>query len=373
VYIIKEIGFQLFELNSMVWTQYLLYRRLAKYVKFAYKYVFEPIFSKRKSAIVLRCFIIPNYKQAFLGKIMGRDMHSTVAKNLGKLNHWLKLLFIKYPLLGIPFLVFVVLFVICPLACVFSLIAFYLPWIPGILIPLCLTIFLILLFIGYISKGLRRRASWNTAIKLYLIPACFWGSVFVFAGISAYISTELNLKMLSSKSRFPLSDIRAVAVDGKGLIYCLSRDYNRLQVFNPAGKFLRGWFVNIPMGKYYRLLVDENDNLIVASKKGGEKTFFNSSGKLLRKDKISDYDQEFGLEIPIEVKDKLGNSYKPDPAVQPVRIIKTSSSGEETILIKDPFNLWLLNAFPGVGLFVGLGIVCIGLRITIKKESISNS
>jgi hypothetical protein len=228
-----------------------------------------------------------------------------------------------------------------------------------------------LLFTGCKSKGLQRRASWKTAIMSYLIPACFWVSVFVFSFISLYISTEFDLRMVSSKARFPLSDIRAVAVDSKGLIYCLSRNYNRLQVFDPAGKFLRGWYVNIPMGKYYCLVVDENDNLIVASKDGGEKIFFNSSGKLLRKDKISDYDQEFGLEMPTEVKDKLGNSYEPYPPVQSVRIIKTSSSGEKTVLIQDPFNLWLLKAFPGIFLLVVLGFVCIGLRITIEKESIN--
>ena len=127
-----------------------------------------------------------------------------VKKNLGKLNQWLKSLLSKYPLLGIPFLILVVLFIICPLACIFFLIAFYLPWIPGILIPTCLIIFFVFLFKGYKSKGEQRHTSWNTAIKFYLIPACFWASVFISGFISSYISTELNLKMLSSKARFRL-------------------------------------------------------------------------------------------------------------------------------------------------------------------------
>ena len=299
-------------------------------------------------------------------------MHATGEKNLGKLNSWLKSLLNKYPLLGIPFLAFVILFIGCPLACFFSLIAFYLPWVPGFLIPICLAIFFVLLFIGYKSKGLQRHASWNTAMKFYLIPACFWISVFTFAHISSYISTELDLKMLSSKARFPLANIRAIAVDSKGLIYCLSRSYNRLQVFDPAGKFLRGWFVNIPSGKYFYLLVDKNDNLIVASKNGGVKTLFNSSGKLLRMDMISDYDQEFGSELPTEVKDKRGNSYKPVmpvPPIQPVKVIKISSSGEKTVLIRDPFNLWILTAFPIILLFIALTFIYLGLRINIEKEN----
>lgn len=146
---------------------------------------------------------------------------------------------------------------------------------------------------------------------------------------------------LFSKAQFPFFCIDDIAVDSQGRLYCSSEDYSRLQVFDTEGKFLRGWFVNnrpLP----YQLYIDQDDNVIVASKSRNEKTFYNSNGELLRRVKITNFNKEFPspYEKPEQVEDALGNIYKRTPT----EVIKHSPQGEETILLKDTFPLWLLRA-----------------------------
>ena len=96
-------------------------------------------------------------------------------------------------------------------------------------------------------------------------------------GGACWIGSDLGIRMVSSKARFPLATPLAIAVDSKERVYCLSRFYNRMQVFDSDGQFIRGWFVGIPKGAYH-ILIDDEDNLRVATERWGKNLFFDTNG-----------------------------------------------------------------------------------------------
>ncbi len=274
------------------------------------------------------------------------------------------------PLLMLPLLVLVVVVIICPLASIISLAAFYFPWVPGIAIPVCLCAFVFLLILGVVVRK-RRYQIWNTAIKFFIIPVAFWISTFVFVFVSDYMSDAIGLRMVSSVARFPLSDIRTITVDSKGRIYCLSRPYNRVQIFDSDGSFLIGWFVGIPGGSDWRLLIDKADNLIVAIEYKNKKISFDSKGNLISEEAIFDFDKEFGSEKPEEIRDSLGNIYKPRPLGRPVRVVKVATTGEEVVVVKEAFTLWLLKPSRGLLFFAPGCLICSFILISMKKKETS--
>ena len=285
---------------------------------------------------------------------------------MAKTNNCLNRLKDKNPLILLLFLVVFLLLVVCPLACFFSFIAFYLSWIPGIAIPLCTIAFLLLFLYGFAIKTKRQRV-WKIAKNIIILPWCFWASVFIFGFLSWFFSNTVGLSMVSSKARFPLSNIRQIAVDSRGHIYCLSRTYNRIQVFDREGHFINGWFVDSG-GKYYRLLIDENDNLQVATKRNATISFFNISGEQVNQSVISDYNKEFGLEMPTEVNDLLGDTYKIKGNELRPGVIKKIRSGEETTLIKDPFGLWIISPFLGLLCLVATSFIFLSMSIFLVKK-----
>lgn len=265
----------------------------------------------------------------------------------------------KNPTLRQLILLGIILFIIfCPLSIVFSLIAFHVPVISGILISTCLIIYVVL-------REARRKKGiqWNKTRYFLVIPICFWLSTYAFSFTSFYISKQPRLRktfsMLFSNARFPLADIGGgVAIDNQERLYCISSDYSRLQVFDTEGRFLRGWFVNTGPSDY-RLLVDKDGNVIVAKRtRRNKKTFYSYKGELLDKVEISNIDKEFDQDRPAEVKDQYGNIYK---LTSRTKVTKISAQGEETVLLKDTFSLWLLR--PGVAFF-SLMILLIYLLFT---------
>jgi hypothetical protein len=127
-------------------------------------------------------------------------------------------------------------------------------------------------------------------------------------------------------------------VDTQGHVYCLSRFYNRLQLFNSDGKFVRGWFVDTPRGPV-RMWTDDQDHLHVATKPESKLFVFNPRGRLLSATRISDFDKEFGRASPAQMTDASGNTYKiKSPHLRP-KVVKITPSGAESVVISDPFPL----------------------------------
>ena len=272
------------------------------------------------------------------------------AKNLyGRFNKWAHS---KDKRLWLEFLVLIGLFVLIlfPLATVFSVAALFFPWLPAFIIPVSLGGSVFLAVLGFTAKA-KRREIWKTAKYLLIFPICFCGGFFLFGAVCE-VASNCGIRMLSSKIRFPFSTPMAIAVDSKERVYCLSRYYNRLQVFDSEGTFLRGWFVNIPKGAYY-ILIDNDDNLRVATSTWGTNLFFDIDGNLLSKTSTSNFSKEFEKVGPTETTDTVGNYYREGYEIFSHKIIKTSPSGEEIVLICNPFTLWFMAVpFPAFALLM---------------------
>jgi len=292
---------------------------------------------------------------------------SKTTNSLNKLSKNIKLLQGQNPLILLFLLIVGIIFIVCPLACIFSLLAFYFPWIPGVVVPICTAIFLCLYVYGFIIKSSRCKI-WKKAKSFIILPWCFWGSVFIFGFVCWFFSNSVDFKMVSSKIRFPLSDVRQIAVDSKGNIYCLSRNYNRIQVFSDDGAFINGWFIN-SSGPYYRLLTNSKDNLQVATKNNSMSLFFNIKGDLIKKETIVDFDKQFGLDMPREINDLAGNNYEIRKNELFGGVIKSDDSGIKKIFIKNPFGLWVVSPFLGIICIVGTSFVYLSMSIFLSKKS----
>lgn len=285
-----------------------------------------------------------------------------------KLSNWYKSLRNKHPFIRIPTTAVCLVFILLLLGPIVSLFTFYMYWVPGIMIPISWIVFFILAIRAFKSKGVQRHILWKKATKCFSVPAFFWIAVLSFSIACWFGSTWGEIRMVSSRPRFPLAHIQGIAVDSKGQVYCLSRMYNRIQVFNNRGEFLRGWFIDLPGGDH-RILVDEQNHLLVASENKGTCSFFNANGELIREVQISNFN-EFGEDSWIKTKDAFGNIYEVRSYFLWPKVVKITPLGEKSVLIKDPFGLWVITMMlPFFWFALGMGIICfIGPRRLEKNK-----
>ena len=192
---------------------------------------------------------------------------------------------------------------------------------------------------------LKRKILWRLSEKTLAIPAAIWISVFVFGLICHPISGWLNVTMPSSAIRFPLSSLEAVAVDEMGNIYCLSRFYNRLQVFNNKGQFLKGWFVDL-MGGEYKIRSEVADKISIFSKNNRTEMVYSIDGLLLSKLKFEQ--EEFKQLYPRRnspLIDGSGNSYEIESPFFWIKVVRASNKGGQSVAVKDPIGLWVVAMF----------------------------
>jgi len=234
------------------------------------------------------------------------------------------------------------------LLCIVAYVAIRWPSIHGILIPLCFLAFCVFIVLAFNSEGVQKSNLFKKASFFLVIPICFWLSVFIFGLVMPKHFAEFRWlgdyiqEKVPPTLRLPLSDCHSIAVDDNSQVYCYSFFNKRIQLFNADGQFLTGWFVDIPGGSY-RMLIDKNNNLRIASKTSKTNYFFESNGKLINKTRLDDYDAEFGSTWSNEAKDKFGNIYKTQSPFLFSKVMKITPDGKEYALVKEPYNLWLIN------------------------------
>lgn len=180
---------------------------------------------------------------------------------------------------------------------------------------------------------------WEITKYLLVVVVSLWAMNFCTTIVcSCFAAAEVRL--VSSSVRFPLADATAIAVDTRGRVYCWSRLYSRLQVYDKNGQFLRGWFLGTA-SSCPNMTVDSNDILYVETATNEHVTFdvngilLGRSNRALR-EKPSNY----------QSKDSDGNIYKTHKSWIS-EILKVSPSGEKSLLVSDPFYLKFVAAiFP---------------------------
>jgi hypothetical protein len=150
--------------------------------------------------------------------------------------------------------------------------------------------------------------------------------------IGAFLCTVLA-KQIPANVNLPLGDVGMIAVDSKGIIYCSSEGYNRIQQFSATGQFIRGWASPYESPK---LIIDKKDRLhVFYSDK--EQVVYNESGEIIPND---------NSKLPVrekELSQKIGNvTYKVEyPYLWPI-IVKILPDGTSVKIIKTSFLTWMI-------------------------------
>lgn len=219
----------------------------------------------------------------------------------------------------------------------------------------------------------------HKAVRYIFILVCWLSVVGFLSGLSCNLLSILDIPLSSSIIRVPLGSPGGIAVDSKGRIYCLAGFYNRMQVYDKEGRFLTGWSVKA-VSRIVNIFIDDNDNIHVETGCYEKKhpivnvnrkvyTVFDSNGKLLEK-----RNETFSSVKKVDVlgaKDDDGNVYRIKDYWLFPKIIKITPSGEETIVISDPFYLWFIKGPLPTGGFILCALIIGGimeLRKWIKKK-----
>lgn len=197
-------------------------------------------------------------------------------------------------------------------------------------------------------------------VFLFSLFVSFWNGE--SGGISKVVS--------SSNLRFPVSYSSDIAVDSHGHIYCAVYSYCRVQVYDKDGRFLRGW--PAPVGtkkKNFHLVMDNNDNLHLIGDYGHYT--YKTDGQLLsgRKFKGRDDSNDVAEDDSILCKFRDGNTYSLKSKWLFPKIIKTTSTGEQSTILLYSWTLWLMKGpWQAFGLAVLLNLLYHRLNSTIKKD-----
>lgn len=190
-------------------------------------------------------------------------------------------------------------------------------------------------------------------------------------GFLASLVTSLfgsHLRILDS-FEFPLGDLRGIAVDTEGNIYCGLRFYSRIQVYDAKGQFLYGKFID-SSGGAFRIRINEDDQLEVATARTDKLFLFKKDGTLVRElSQVGHYFSDFGSTgETLFYDEKEHTTYFRKGLMLDDYIVKRASSGRETIIIRTPFHKWLFRGpLPALFFFMIGGALSAYARRYVEK------
>ena len=240
----------------------------------------------------------------------------------------------------------------------------------------CAFLFAYISFIwGLASKKVRYKA-WNASSRAFLILMPFWVWAFLFPISFGPITNWIRLKNKTGHLQVPLSMPNGIAIDSKDNIYLSIRSFQRIQVYDKDGKFIRGWSASIGHeGSNHRLFVDEQDNLHVLN--NNKHAIYDLNGELLSVNEVYDSERhkDFAANNPRLAKDRDGNIYEFEDQSESEsfdslfsKVIKTTPDGIQSVFITDPLPLWLIKMiFPAFGLLMLSGVHGVFLGWLAKK------
>lgn len=217
--------------------------------------------------------------------------------------------------------------------------------------------------LAFITKRLPRAVWYLSLLFSLLLIFIGFGSTFL---APIFPLRPYGWPLVSNKVRLPLSQPFWIAVDSTGLIYVIEQYVPRVQVYEPDGKFVRGWFVQVYVAS--GLEIDDNDHLHIITSTGTNPVY-DKYGRVLEVIKGPTWTDKFGSYF-WSTQDRFGNTYKirKYPFLYSAKISKISPSGEESVAIADPFPLCFL-AWPTPGMALAfLGAAMIILQFKFKTD-----
>jgi len=214
------------------------------------------------------------------------------------------------------------------------------------------------------TKALANRIPPHLVRLLVLFVLLYSIGMLVFGFLCSALSS-MNLKFVSEKARFPLSEVEWVQVDNDGAIYCMSFSYFRLQVYDSQGNFLKGWFVPRIKGGY-RIALSEKGEVIYGSE-NEIRQVYDKFGNQIPVKKV--HSQKLSAPLSTKFIDKKGINYELRYASFRPQIVKIDQSGDEATLVKDPLGLWIHGMpLPGFG-FLLLSVIMSGFGIGLLSPT----
>jgi hypothetical protein len=149
----------------------------------------------------------------------------------------------------------------------------------------------------------------------------------------------------------PLGDLRGIAVDSDGNIYCGTQYYSRVQVYDSEGNYIRGTFVDC-CGGAFRIRISQNDGLEVATARNDKLYRFGKDGTLVTEfSNVPQYFDEFGETGETQYRDQRHDTtYRIMWSPFGAYVVKRSASGEKRVIVRTPFYKWLFQG-PNPGWF----------------------
>lgn len=180
-------------------------------------------------------------------------------------------------------------------------------------------------------------------------------SLFASGFIFGFIPASAGSYIFPEKLELPLGNTDGMAVDGHGHIYLTVPFYQRIQVYDSNGDFLKGLHVDTHGGAFYIWI--ENELLHVAISRTDKHIAMDLNGQILEDFEVESFKKWESLWKKASVnryKDESGNVYQFQDSKWSPKVTKTEPSGNSTALISNPFHRWFLKApFPAwmFGLF----------------------
>jgi len=143
---------------------------------------------------------------------------------------------------------------------------------------------------------------------------------------------EMNPSKVS-RTKYPLFDMRGIVVDKEGNIFVGVKFFSIIQVYDKKGKFKFSFKIHAGGGDY-KIVLDANGNIKVATIRGDALFTYDNSGNLINY--VPDYQ---AYSQPIQEKrfiDDNKNIYEiKNPLLIFPHVTKTTTNGEKDIIITD--------------------------------------
>ncbi len=199
-------------------------------------------------------------------------------------------------------------------------------------------------------------------------------------GLLAWLSSS---SIITNRIAFELPNTlrEGLVIDSNGNIYCGSAMYQRIQMYDSNGNFIRPFNTSIGKGRAscytFRIVNDElHIYLFLTSAKPqrvDRKIIYKLDGTLIDAQDIPSVEYK-GYYVVNSAQDSTGNIYQYKGVLFP-RVVKISNS-QKDIIIATPIYLWLFQSpFPAF-LFLALSIILAnrldGIKIFRKKNVTQN-
>jgi len=164
----------------------------------------------------------------------------------------------------------------------------------------------------------------------------------------------------------PLGQLEGIAVDSDGNIYCASQFYNRVQKYSPEGRFLFGLTINTSGGSY-RIRINNDDELEIATARNDSFYRFSSDGKLLEtKKNVDHFYGEFGSLGQKKCRGPNNSKYEIKWGTLFPQVIEVASSGEQRTVVSTPLHKWFVMGPQPAWLFImaSMGLLFLLYKLT---------